>query len=75
MTSKPKVLKAGTRVVFTQQSGNDRIDPTVHIIESSEAHEGHIFYRLVGLKGSLFVRQSLATTKPGCAYIHAEATQ
>lgn len=56
-------LENGTRVVFTQKSGNDRIDPSVHVIESSEEHEGRLFYRLKDMAGALFVRESLATTK------------
>jgi hypothetical protein len=54
-----EVLEKGTSVVFSQRSGNDRIDPSVHVIESSELLEGRIFYRLRGLTGALFVRESL----------------
>ncbi len=56
-----KALKAGIRVIFTKKSG--RIDPSVHVIESSEVHDGRLFYRLRGFSGSLFARESLATTK------------
>jgi hypothetical protein len=56
-------LENGTRVVFSVRSGNDRIDPSIHEIESSEEHEGRLFYRLKGMEGALFVRGSLATTK------------
>ena len=56
-----EMLLPGTCVVFTQASGNDRIDPSMHIVESSEQHNGMTFYRLRGIEGALFVRESLAT--------------
>lgn len=56
-----KILQSGQRVVFPKLSGND--DGNLYEIQSHELHNEVVFYRLKGLEGSLFLRNSLATTR------------